>query len=98
MLQELDECLIQQATIAKIDRPSPYNLEMLRRWLDSSTKGKGFLVGLEEETWKEIHSHDFLAIPRPEKDVELDRLFEDVPWSTCGILPYPVTLPLIVDL
>lgn len=74
MLQELDECLIQQATIAKIDRPSPYNLEMLRRWLDSSTKGKGFLVGLEEETWKEIHSHDFLAIPRPEKDVELDRL------------------------
>ena len=69
-----DECLIQQATIAKISQPTPYDLEMLRRWLEHSKMGKGFLLGLEEETWKKAHDYDFLAMPRPDGDVELDRL------------------------
>jgi hypothetical protein len=47
---------------------------MLRRWLDNKTLGKKFLVGLEEKTWDESHDHDFLAIPRPDGEVEQDRL------------------------
>lgn len=74
MFDMVDDCLIQQATIAKIDRPLAYNLKMLRRWLSHSTYGRSFLIGLEDETWDVKYDKDFIAIPRPASEVERDTL------------------------
>lgn len=69
-----DKCLIQQAKIAKIERPLAYNLKMLRRWLSNSTYGDSFLVGLEQHTWDQSYDNDFIAIPRPDSEMERDTL------------------------
>lgn len=72
--QPTDECLIQQATISKLEQPSPYNIEMLRRWLDHPRTGGKFLYDIEANTWSGVNDGDFLAIPRPDGEVEKDGL------------------------
>ena len=69
-----DDCLIQQSTLAKIERPSAYDLKMLRRWLSHSEYGNSFLLELESYTWDNKYDKDFLATPRPGRDLQKDAL------------------------
>ena len=80
LIVALDDCLIQQATIAKIEAPLPNDLKMLRRWLSHPKMGNDFLYGHEAKVWNETYDHDFIAMPRPEGEIERDglsRLFLD---------------------
>ena len=74
MLQVADDCLIQQATIAKLERPSSYNLKMLRRWLDHSSYGNSFLYGLEKHAWDDQYKHDLISIPKSDTEANKDWL------------------------
>ena len=67
-----DDCLIQQSTLAKVERPSAYDLKMLRRWLSNSAYGDSFLLELESDTWDSKHDKDFIATPRPDRDLQKD--------------------------
>ena len=68
------KCLIQQAQIAKLEKPFPYDLKMLRRWLSHPEHGNVFLVGSEARTWDEAYTKDFVVIPRPDGELERDAL------------------------
>ena len=74
MLLVADECLIQQATIAKLERPSSYDLMMLRRWLDHSSYGNSFLYGLEKHAWDDNYKHDLVSIPKSDREANRDLL------------------------
>ncbi|MCJ1277853.1 hypothetical protein MMC21_005667 [Puttea exsequens] len=53
---------------------------MLRRWLSHPKMGNDFLYGHEAKVWNETYDHDFIAMPRPEGEIERDglsRLFLD---------------------
>ena len=60
--------------IAKLERPSSYNLMMLRRWLDHSSYGNSFLYGLEKHAWDENYKHDLVSLPRSDTQTNKDLL------------------------
>ena len=74
MLGIADECLVQQATIAKLERSSSYNLKILRRWLDHSSYGNSFLYGLERYAWDNDYKHDLVSIPKSDMETNKDLL------------------------
>ena len=74
MLLVVDGCIIQQAMIAKLERPSSYNLTMLRRWLDHPSYGNSFLYGLERHAWDERYKHDLVSIPNSDMQANKDLL------------------------
>ena len=69
-----DDCVIQQAKIAKLEQPLAYNLKMLRRWLSHPAYGDSFLLELESQTWEKMYDKDLITIPKPDVKLQNDAL------------------------
>jgi hypothetical protein len=57
-----DNCLLQQAKIAKLDRANEHDLKWLIHWLQHHEGGKGFLDGWEFKACDEKELPDLISI------------------------------------
>jgi len=65
----IDDCLLQQANIAKLDRATKNDQKWLRVWLQHQKGGKGFLEGCEYRAYDELENQDLISISsRPSND------------------------------
>lgn len=66
--REIDEALLRQAKIQELQQPSPYDLNILTRWLEHEKGGNNFLNGFEDLPWTEERSSDLIALSRRDQD------------------------------
>ena len=65
----IDDCLLQQANIAKLDRATKNDQKWLRVWLQHQKGGKSFLEGCEYRAYDELENQDLISISsRPSND------------------------------
>ncbi|KAL9104874.1 MAG: hypothetical protein Q9187_008853, partial [Circinaria calcarea] len=62
LIDSLDQALLVQSRISKLDKAEKCNLEILRDWLSKEGCGDGFLSGLESKAWNEEASADLIAL------------------------------------
>ena len=79
--ETLDDALLRYASVARLEKPSDRNSDLLREWLDRPEGGDFFLRGREAEIWD--NKTDLVALSQSEigKDC-LSRWISDllIPW------------------
>ncbi|THY21631.1 hypothetical protein D6D01_06571 [Aureobasidium pullulans] len=76
-----DEALLRQAKIQELQQPSPYDLNILTRWLEHEKGGNNFLNGFEDLPWTEERSSDLIALSKRDQDHLTTWTAENlVPW------------------
>lgn len=78
----LDEALLVQSQISKLDKAEKCNLEILRDWLCKERGGDGFLSGLESKAWNEEATADLIALSA--QQYEGDRFTQ---WLANTVIP-----------
>jgi len=63
-----DNALLQQVELSKLRRPSPHNLEVIRKWLQWPEYGNFFLRGIEAEVWEEANATDLVALSESQRE------------------------------
>ena len=64
-----DDCLLQQANIAKLGRANKNDQKWLRVWLQHYEGGRSFLEGCEYRAYDEMENPDLISISsRPSND------------------------------
>ncbi|THY73833.1 hypothetical protein D6C95_10124 [Aureobasidium pullulans] len=66
--REIDEALLRQAKIQELQQPSPYDLNILTRWLEHEKGGNNFLNRFEDLPWTEERSSDLIALSKRDQD------------------------------
>ncbi|KEQ89197.1 hypothetical protein M438DRAFT_330217 [Aureobasidium pullulans EXF-150] len=80
-LKDYNETLLRQAKIQELQQPSPYDLNILTRWLEHEKGGNNFLNGFEDLPWTEERSSDLIALSKRDQDHLTTWTAENlVPW------------------
>ncbi|THV69644.1 hypothetical protein D6D29_10006 [Aureobasidium pullulans] len=80
-LKDYNEALLRQAKIQELQQPSPYDLNILTRWLEHEKGGNNFLNGFEDLPWTEERSSDLIALSKRDQDHLTTWTAENlVPW------------------
>ncbi|KAF2097314.1 hypothetical protein NA57DRAFT_77566 [Rhizodiscina lignyota] len=61
-LKEYNVALLHQAELHSLPRPTPYDLELVQRWLKHPEGGKDFLKGFESDTWQNENATDLVTV------------------------------------
>jgi hypothetical protein len=69
-MSSLDDALLKQASLARLQQPRQYDLEFLRSWFRRPGMGSFPLLGLDRDAWDTKTEGDLVAIkPRQAPDV-----------------------------
>jgi len=77
-----DDCLLQQASIAKLDRANKNDQKWLRVWLQHNEGGKSFLEGCEYRAYDEVERPDLISISSRPSDDRFTR------WLEMSLIPH----------
>ena len=58
----LDQCLLQQAQLARLGKVNMYDLRLLIHWLEHQDGGNQFLQNFEQSVWDEQNIRDLVSI------------------------------------
>ncbi|KAL8767083.1 MAG: hypothetical protein Q9209_006310 [Squamulea sp. 1 TL-2023] len=64
-----DGALLQYASLRKVARPTPNDVECLRGWLERENGGNNFLQGREDGIWKS--NNDFISLDPIQSDKDM---------------------------
>jgi hypothetical protein len=61
-LAAIDEAVLQQAELAKLQKPNPRDLRFLKEWLDRPDMGGVYLTGQDSDVWEDPDRFDLIAV------------------------------------
>jgi hypothetical protein len=77
----VDDTLLKQAAMARLQSPKSHDLDMLRSWFERPGMGAFPLLGMDRMSWSKDYENDLAAIlPREKPD-----LFSE--WFTEKLIP-----------